>query len=179
MERFEYVEPEEADPFTRKLFKRVGMVPNLYSMMANSPMVFDGFLKLNACLEGAKLEKKIREMVYLCTSQHNGCTYCVSSHTATGTEHGVMTLEETFDARRGRSADPRVDAMLRFATEVLERHGDVTDEALEAVRGQGFGDDEILEAVGTIAMATLSNYTCRLARPDLDYKEAPPLPEER
>ena len=67
MERLGYVEPEEADAFTKKLFKRVGMVPNLYCMMANSPMVFDGFIKLNACLEGARLDKKCREMIYLLT----------------------------------------------------------------------------------------------------------------
>jgi|Deesub1362A_J573_1020465.scaffolds.fasta_scaffold00596_11 uncharacterized peroxidase-related enzyme len=178
MSRFDYIEPEEADAFTRKLFKKIGMVPNLYCMMANSPNVFDGFIKLTACLDAAKLDKKTREMVYLLTSQINGCDYCLASHTSTAVEHGVMTKEETLDARRGRSEDPRIDAMLKFAREVVERRGHVSDETFQAVKDQGYTDEEIIDAIGTIALATLSNYIAIVGQTELDYLDAPPLEGE-
>ncbi len=175
MSRLEEIEPEDADAFTRKLYKRVGMVPNLYINMACSPMVFDGFLKLNASLEGAKLDKKTREMVYLLTSQINDCEYCLASHTSTAVEHGVMTKEESLDARRAKSEDPRIQAMLTFAKELVENRGTLCDETLELVRGQGFTDEEIVDAIGTIGMATLSNYVAQVAEPDLDFLDAPSL----
>jgi uncharacterized peroxidase-related enzyme len=175
MSRLDYVEPEEADAFTRKLFKRIGMVPNLYCMMANSSTVFDGFIKLTACLDAAKLDKKIREMVYLLTSQINGCEYCLGSHTSTAVEHGVMTMEETLDARKGRSGDPKTDALLKFTREVVEKRGDLSDETFQKLRDQGVTDEEIVEAIGTIALATLSNYIAIVGQTEMDYLDAPPL----
>jgi uncharacterized peroxidase-related enzyme len=177
MTRFNYIEPEEADAFTRKLFQRIGMVPNLYCMMANSPNVFDGFIKLTACLDAGKLEKKIREMVYLLTSQINGCEYCLASHTASAVEHGVMTKEETLNARRGQSPEPRIDALLKFTRAVVEKRGHVDDAIFQAVKDQGFSDEEIMDAIGTIALATLSNYTAIVSQTEMDYLDAPPLNE--
>ncbi len=175
MARLNYVEPEDADAFTRRLFERIGMVPSLYCVMANSSTLFDGFIKLTACLDAAKLDKRLREMVYLLTSQINGCEYCLASHTSTAVEHGVLTLDETLDARRGRSQDPKIDSLLKFAREVVEKRGHVSDETFQAVKGAGFSDDEIVEAIGTIALATLSNYIAIVGQPELDYLDAPPL----
>ena len=175
MPRLNYVEPEEADAFTRKLFQKIGMVPALYCMMANSSTVFDGFIKLTACLDAAKLDKKLREMVYLLTSQINGCEYCLASHTSTAVEHGVMTLEESIQARKAQSPDPRADALLKFAKEVVEKRGHVSDETFQAVKDQGFSDEEIVETIGTIGLATLSNYTAIVGDTELDYLDAPPL----
>ncbi len=175
MERLNYVEPEEADNFTKRLFKRVGMVPNLYCMMANSAMAFDGFLKLNTSLEGSRLEKRYREMIYLATSRINGCEYCQASHTATAVEHGLLSPEECIQARKFESADPRADALLKFAREALEKRGKVTDECLQSVRNRGFTDEEIVEALGTISMAVFSNYVANVGHPEMDYLDAPPI----
>jgi uncharacterized peroxidase-related enzyme len=175
MARLREIEPEEADAFTRKLYKRVGMVPNLYINMANSAMVLDGFLKLNANLEAAQLDKRTREMVYLLTSQLNGCDYCLASHTSSAVEHGVLTREETLDARRATSADAKLDAMLKFASAVVSRRGSVRDEELEAVKAAGYTDEEIVDAIGVIGLATLSNYVAKVAEPELDYLDAPEL----
>lgn len=177
MSRLKDIEPEEADSFTRKLYKRVGMVPALYINMANSPMLFDGFLKLNASLEGATLDKKRREMVYLLTSQLNNCEYCLASHTSTAVENGVMTTAESLDARRARSDDPKTDALLKFARELVDERGKVSDETLEKTKAQGFTDEEIVDAVGVVALATLSNYVAGVADPELDYLDAPELDE--
>jgi uncharacterized peroxidase-related enzyme len=178
MTRLNYIEPEDADAFTRRLFKQIGMVPNLYCMMANSSTVFDGFIKLTACLDAAKLDKKLREMVYLLASQINGCEYCLASHTSTAVEHGVMTVEESLEARRAQSPDPKIDALLKFTKEVVEKRGHASDDAFQAVRGQGFTDEEIVEALGTIALATLSNYVAIVGQTELDYLDAPPLEGE-
>lgn len=175
MSRLNYVEPEEADAFTRKLFEKVGMVPALYCMMANSSTLFDGFIKLNACLDAAKLEKRLREMIYLLTSQLNGCEYCLASHTTTAVEHKVLTKEETILARKAQSPDPKVDALLKFAKAVVEKRGHVEDALVQAVKDQGFSDEEIVEAIGTIGLATLSNYIAIVGETELDFLDALPL----
>ena len=175
MSRLGYIEPEEADAFTRKLFQKIGMVPNLYCMMANSSTVFDGFIKLTACLDASKLDKKSREMVYLLTSQINGCEYCLGSHTSTAVEHGVMSVEETLDARRGESDDPKINALLRFTKELVEKRGHVSDETIDNLRDQGVTDEEIVETIGTIGLATLSNYIAIAGQTEMDYLDAPSI----
>ncbi|MFH1437092.1 MAG: carboxymuconolactone decarboxylase family protein [Pseudomonadota bacterium] len=175
MERLNFIDPEEAKPFIKKLFEKIGMVPNLYGMMANSAMSFDGFIKLTACLYATRLEKKYREMIYLATSRLNGCEYCRASHTATAVEHGLLTAEECIAARKRQSPDPKVDALLKFTGEAVEKRGKVSDECLQKVRDRGFEDHHIVAAVATIALATFSNYLSNVAQPDMDYLDAPPI----
>ncbi len=175
MERLNFIDPEEAKPFIKKLFDKIGMVPNLYGMMANSAMSFDGFVKWNANLEATDLEKKYREMVYLRTSRLNDCAYCQAAHTAMSVEHGVLTSEEAIAARRGASPDPRADALLKFTDEAMEKRGSVSDACLQKVRDQGFEDRHIVDAISTIALATLTNFLANVGRPDMDFLDAPPI----
>ena len=175
MERLNFIDPEEAEPFIKKLYDTIGLVPNLYCMMANSAMAFEGFVKWNANLEATSLEKKYREMVYLRTSRLNNCAYCQAAHTAVSVESGVLTSEEAIAARKGVSPDPKADALLKFTDEAVEKRGNVSDACLQKVRDQGFEDRHVVAALSTIALATLTNYLANVGQPDMDFLDAPPI----
>ena len=93
-------------------------------------------------------------------------------------ENNILTKEECLDARRMKSDDPRAQAVLQFTREVLEQRGKVSDEVLAEMRQQDFHDAQIMEILGTIVLAIFSNYTASVARPELDFLEAPPLESE-
>ncbi len=69
-----------------------------------------------------------------------------------------MSQDEIDRAQRFESEDDQRAGALRFAREVVESRGHPSDEALEEVRNVGYTDEQIIEMVATIALATFTNY---------------------
>ncbi len=173
--RLRFIEPEETNATTKDLFKKIGMVSNLFCVMANSEIVLDSFILANTKLDTGKLSKKYRRMIYLAVSQFNDCTYCIAYHTSLTVEAGVLTDEECMEARRMKSLEPKADAILRLTKEILEKRGKISDEIIERTRQEGFDDESIIETIATISLATLSNFTAGVGKPELDFPDPPPL----
>ena len=69
-----------------------------------------------------------------------------------------MSQDEIERAQRFESEDEQRAAALRFAREVVETRGHPSDESLEEVRNAGYTDEQIVEMIATVALATFSNY---------------------
>jgi uncharacterized peroxidase-related enzyme len=158
----------------KKVAESLGAVPNMFKAMGNSAMALDGFLTLNGNLGQGKLGPELIKMIILATSELNGCEYCVSAHTQMAKDASLLTGEQCLAARRFEGTDDRSTAVLKFAKEVWETKGKVTDGAVDAVRRAGLGDEEIVEVLGVMALATNANYVSNVGVLDLDFPEAPP-----
>lgn len=55
-----------------------------------APAAMDALAGINRCLDGCRIEAKLRLLVEVRGSQINGCTYCVDKHI-----HGARTAGET------------------------------------------------------------------------------------
>jgi alkylhydroperoxidase family enzyme len=71
--------------------------------------------------------------------------------------------------RHGTSTDSRADAAVRFARQVMERRGHVTDQELRAVRDAGYSDPQIIEIVQHVALNTWTNYINSVAQTVIDF----------
>ena len=69
-----------------------------------------------------------------------------------------MSEDEIDRAQRFESEDEQRAAALRFAREVVETRGHPSEEALEEVRNAGYTDEQIVEMVATVNLATFTNY---------------------
>lgn len=179
MSRIRQIEVGGASGLVRNLFAKVekslGLIPNMFRCMANSTMGFDGFLKLNASLMSGKLGGRLQKLIILATSEFNGCEYCVAAHTKMAQDGNLLMAQECLDARRFVATDPKEVVLLKFVRRVLETKGKVADEDLEALGDRGFGDEEIVEILGTMALSTYTNYISSVGHPDLDFPEPPAL----
>src|SRR5262249_22502815 len=108
---------------------KLGLVPNMTRAMANSPAVLDGYLQLSGALGKGTLSAKLREQLSLAIAQVNGCDYCLAAHSAVGKTVG-LTAEQVQDSRRGTAVDAKAEALIRFALDVLETRGKVSDATL-------------------------------------------------
>lgn len=178
MYRLRFVAPEKASHSTQQIFKKIVLVPNILCIMANSDVVVNVFANLNANLKNYKLSPKYRKMISLAVSEFNSCPYCVALHMNGAIETALLTRQECLDARRMTSADPKSDALLKLTQEILEKRGHIEDETIENVKHHGFVDQDIVEAIATISSITMANYTANVAKPELDFPEAPPIPKE-
>lgn len=78
-ERIRLLDPEAAPSPVRETFAavkaRIGMVPNLYRVMGQSPAALNAYLAIGQALESASLPVAVREKIALAVSQKNGCAY--------------------------------------------------------------------------------------------------------
>jgi len=178
MERISPVDPQTAQGKAKELLDAVkaklGIVPNMTRAMAVSPSVLDGYLGLSGALGHGVLPARVREQLALDVGEENHCDYCVSAHSAIGKRVG-LTDQDLLDSRRGTSADPQTDALLRFARTVVAKRGVVDDADVAAVRDAGYGDAEIAEVVAHVALNVFTNYFNNVAGTAIDFPRAPAL----
>ena len=178
MSRIQPVRPETADPKTAELLsgvkKKLGMVPNLVSTMAQSRAVANAYLGFSQALAGGSLPPRLREQIALTVGQANECGYCIAAHSTIGQKVGLSPTEVT-QARQGASTDAKDKAALVFARKLVDQRGRVTDAELDQVRQAGFGDGEVSEIVANVALNLFTNYFNHVADTEIDFP-APPHP---
>lgn len=150
---------------TKKLF---GSTPNMFVTAAQSPATLAALNGFFAALGKSPLGGKVGEQVAIAVAQSNGCEYCLSAHTAIGGMHGVSAANLA-SSRRGRSDDPRAQAAITLALEIVRTKGRVSDGSLAAARVAGLGDGDIVEVVGHVALNIFTNYLNNLAGTDVDF----------
>jgi len=141
-----------------------GYLPTAVALMATSPELLDGFLKMSASFEGTTLDPVAREVVIMTMATRNGCHLCVAMHTARLTR---LEAEDTLIAALligSPLADPRLEAIRVFTLRVLETTGDVGDDALKAFLARGYTERNALEVVLGIGAFTRT-LAARLRQP--------------
>ena len=150
---------------TKKLF---GSTPNLFTTAAQSPATLAAMNGFFAAMGKAPLGGKIGEQVAIAVAQSNGCEYCLSAHTAIGGMHGVEAANLA-SARHGHSNDPKAQAAITLALEIVHTKGHVSDATITAARAAGLQDGDIVEVVGQVALNIFTNYLNNLAGTVVDF----------
>ncbi|MDR3405787.1 MAG: carboxymuconolactone decarboxylase family protein [Chthoniobacter sp.] len=177
MNRLHQTDPSQSTGKTKELFDvvqaRLGKVPNLMRVFANSPAAFEAYLNFSGALLRGGLPAKLRESIALAVGEINGCGYCLSAHTLSSGKVG-LSQEDILAARRSSAADPKFDAALKLARAIALQRGHISDAELRHARSAGLNDAEIVEIIQHVALNTLTNYTNNVARTVLDFPEVKP-----
>ena len=178
MSRIHQVDPQSATGKAKELLEAVqgklGLVPNMTRAMANSPAVLDGYLSLSGSLGKGALSAKSREQIALAVAQTNECEYCLAAHSAIGKMVG-LSVDQILDSRRGTSVDPKTDAIIQFARQVVDQRGLVSDAQISQVRAAGLKDGDIAEIVANVALNIFTNYFNHVAETEIDFPRAEAL----
>lgn len=161
--------PEASRPLLEAVGKQLGVVPNLFRLVGQSPAALEGFLGLSGALAKGRLDAKTRARLALVVAEQNRCDYCLSAHTYLGANATKLDADEMTANREGQSSDPKAAAALRFAARVVRERGHVGDADLEAVRAAGFDDAQIVEIVLHVALNTLTNYVNTVGGTEIDF----------
>jgi len=164
----------EAAPAASRLLleavkKQLGVVPNLFRLVAASPAALEGYISLSGALAKGSLPAPTRERIALAVAEINGCSYCLSAHTYLGKNLAKLDDAEITANRSGASNDPKADAAVRFATKVVRERGDVGEHDLRALQAAGYDDAQVVEIVLHVALNTWTNYINQVAATDVDF----------
>jgi uncharacterized peroxidase-related enzyme len=161
--------PAASRPFLEAVKRQLGIVPNLFRLVANSPVALEGYLGMSGALSKGTLPAATRERIALAVAEINGCDYCLSAHTYLGKNVAKLDDAEITANRNGASNDPEADAAVRFAAKVTSQRGHVSEADVSAVKAAGYNDAMIIEIVQHVAMNTWTNYINEVANTDIDF----------
>jgi uncharacterized peroxidase-related enzyme len=161
--------PAASQPLLRAVQKQLGVTPNLFRLVANSPAALEGYLGLSGALAKGVIQPATGERIALAVAEVNGCDYCLSAHTYLAKHLAKLDDAEITANRSGMSNDPKADAAVRFAATVARERGHVSEEDVRAVKLAGYDDDAVIEIVLHVALNTLTNYVNEVAKTEIDF----------
>ena len=69
----------------------------------------------------------------------------------------------------GHSGDPKLDAALVLARQVIDQRGFVSNDDIAAIRAAGYDDSAITEIVAHVVANILTNYINHVAETEIDF----------
>ena len=170
--------PEASRPFVERAFANNGFLPNLIGILANSPQALETYLTVSQINARGALSLAEREVVQITAARIHGCDFCVAGHTAVALKQAKLQTSAVAALQSGSATgDARLDAVRVFAEAVIATRGNVADAALDAFRGAGFSDQQALEVVLGVSLATLCNFANSLAHSPVNPQLQSYLPE--
>ncbi|WP_215779914.1 carboxymuconolactone decarboxylase family protein [Paludibacterium sp. B53371] len=160
--------PQASQAILDAVHKQLGVVPNLFRLIAQSPAALQGFTANSGAL-AKTLDVKTRERIALAVAQINGCDYCLSAHSYLGLNLAKLSAEEITLNRQGRSADAKANAAVQFAAKVVRERGQVSAADVLALREAGYSDANIVEIVAIAAENIFTNLINLVADTEIDF----------
>jgi len=156
---------EDADPKARDILTKtkanMGMIPNMYANMANSPAMLqtytDGFLLFRTESGFTSVEQ---EVVFLAISRENECHYCMAAHSFVADNMSKVPTDVT-DAIRSDNPieDKKLSALVDFTRTMLVSRGHPSQDDVAVFLRAGYSESHILDIILALAVKTISNYS--------------------
>lgn len=154
--------------------KNNGFIPNLIGVLANAPTALETYQVVGAINGRNSLSAAEREVVQITAAARNGCGFCVAGHTAIARKKLAMP-EDIIEALRGTQAlsDPKLNTLAQFTLAVMENKGQVDDDELGDFLDAGYTQQNALDVVLGVSLATLCNYANNLAKTPINPELQP------
>lgn len=176
-QRISSIQPTAATGKAKELLDgikaKIGLVPNIYKVIAQSPTGLEGVLQFSGALAGGSLDAATRERIALAVANVNGCDYCNAAHTAVA-KSLKLPVDEIEANRQGRSSDPIADVAVAFARKVAVTRADIGEDDVQALRQAGYSDAQIVEIVLNVAFNVVTNYVNEAFKIEIDFPRVAP-----
>ena len=163
----ELTAPERSLPVLKGALAGGGQLSNFIGVLAGAPAVLRAYARFRSELRHGSLPWASQQRIALAVAEYQRSEYALSTLQRTAREAG-LGLDEIALAREFDSRDEREAKLLRFVKGLLENEGVpprvVHEEALEA----GWTDEQVLEAIGHVALASFGNLVTRAGEVPVD-----------
>jgi len=171
---FKKISIENADVHARPVLeeakKRIGYVPNIYSMMANSANLLQTYTLADSSFRKKSLfNNSEKEIIYLTISKENACSYCVAVHSTLADTMSKVPEAITNAIREdGYISDDKYTALIDFTKIMVVSRGQPSPQDINKFISAGYSEFHILDIIHAIAIKTISNYSNHLFETPVD-----------
>ena len=156
---------EDADaaqkPLLERSQKQMGMIPNMYANMVNSPGVMDTYaVGYDHFRKESGFTPVEQEVVFVTISIANGCEYCAAAHSFLADNVSKVPVDITDAIREGNQiSDTKLAALSLFTRVMFDKRGNPSIQDTAAFLEAGYQEKHIMEIILALAVKTLSNYS--------------------
>ena len=151
----ELTAPTASAPILKGALSGSGKLNNFVGVLAGSPAALRGYARMRSELRRGTLPPSTQERIALAVAEYRGSEYDVAVHARAARSVG-LSLDEIELARRFASRDENEQALLGYLESILENRGKVPVHLHEEAREHGWSDEQLLEALGHVALADFS-----------------------
>lgn len=161
---------EAQKPQLEKSFKEIGMVPNMYANMVNSPGLMETYATgYDRFRKNSGFSPVEQEVVFVTISVLNDCEYCTAAHSFIADKMAKVPTQVTDAIRNGEKIpDAKLSALSEFTKVMFEKRGNPSQEEAQAFLAAGYQDKQIMEIILALALKTLSNYANHIFQTPVD-----------
>ena len=160
----EPVNIKKADPISSQILettqKKLGLIPNMYSGMANNTALLDGYVyAYNSFRAHSGFKPHEQEVIFLSIAFENGCEYCMAAHSFVGDNMTNVPTNITNAIRNNSEIpDKKLKALSRFSKIVTSKRGLPTETDINDFISAGYTEKHILGVIAGVGIKTMSNY---------------------
>jgi alkylhydroperoxidase family enzyme len=158
----ELTAPERSAPVLKGALAGGGQLPNFLGVLGGAPAALRAYARFRSELRNGSLAWATQQRIALGVAEEQGSEYALSTLQRTARDAG-LGLDEIALAREFDSHDEREAVLLRFVRSLLRSEGPPPLHVLEEAREAGWTDEQILEAVAQVALASFGNLVTRAA----------------
>jgi alkylhydroperoxidase family enzyme len=157
----ELTAPERSLPVLKGALAAGGQLSNFIGVLAGSPASLRAYARFRSELRHGALPLKTQQRIGLGVAQHQGNDYAQALLQRTARDAG-LGLDEIALAREFDSRDENEAALLRFIKVLVQSDDEVPPlHLLEEAREAGWSDEQILEAIAHVSLASFTNLITR------------------
>jgi alkylhydroperoxidase family enzyme len=171
----ELTAPEGSEKLLKSISSAGGSVSKLVGVLAGSPATLKAFARMRSELHGGQLPVPTAIRIGLAVSERRGDGYSVAQHARSARLSG-LGLDEISLARGFSSNDPKQAAMLAFVKGTMDSDGHPPAYLLEEARETDWTDEQLLEALGEVALNEFQSLVANAAGLPQDQIDASVLP---
>ena len=155
--------PEKSKAILEGAQKQMGVVPGLYSVMAESPELLTAYTQLHQQFTNTSFNAEELTVVWQTINVEHECVYCVPAHT--GIANSMNVDPALTQALRNEEPLPteKLQALKDFTLSVVRDRGNVSEEKINAFYLAGYNQKQVLEVVLGLSQKVISNYVNHLA----------------
>lgn len=161
---------EAQKPLLENSQKQMGMIPNMYSNMVNSPGLMETYaVGYDRFRKNSGFTPVEQEVVFVTISIANDCEYCAAAHSFLADQVSKVPVEVTDAIRDGKEIpDAKLKALSQFTRVMFDKRGNPSTQEVAAFLEAGYQEKQILEIILALAVKTLSNYANHIFGTEVD-----------
>ncbi|VGO20460.1 carboxymuconolactone decarboxylase family protein [Pontiella sulfatireligans] len=160
--------PEASKPLLENAQKNMGMIPNIYSVMAEAPGLLEGYQVLHDLFLHTSFDAEEMTVVWQSINVEHNCTYCVPAHT--GIAHMMKVDPALTEALRNQKPMPtaKLQVLQDTTLAMVRKRGELSAEEFDAFYAAGYEQRQLLEIVLGTSQKVMSNYVNHIAETPVD-----------
>ncbi|ABI70602.1 MULTISPECIES: carboxymuconolactone decarboxylase family protein [Shewanella] len=160
--------PEDSKAMLEGAKKQMGMVPNLFGVLAESPSTLQAYQQLHQAFLDTSFNPEELTVVWQTINVEHECGYCVPAHT--GIAHSMKVDPALTEALRNKAAMPtaKLQALQDATLSIVRNRGNISEAELAAFYAAGYGQQQVLEIILGLSQKVISNYTNHVAKTPVD-----------